>query len=71
MKDADNLLPFIELKERFDIKTNFLYHGVVSCLKLLANAMKWCVYCSLQSSKTIHWEMAYKPPFCSTKAIPN
>ena len=36
MKDADNLLSFNEFKERFDVKTNFLvYHGVVSCIKLL------------------------------------
>jgi len=36
MKDADNLLSFTEFNERFDVKTNFLvYHGVVSCIKLL------------------------------------
>ena len=113
MKDADNLLSFTEFKERFDVKTNFLvYHGVVSCIKLLRNVTenqnekhrnfntfvenfikapkpnrlayeklvsakqssprksqeKWCVDCSLQCSKTIDWEMAYKLPFCSTKA---
>ena len=113
MKDADNLLSFTEFNERFDVKTNFLvYHGVVSCIKLLRNVTenqnekhrnfntfvenfikapkpnrlayenlvsakqssprksqeKWCVDCSLQCSKTIDWEMAYKLPFCSTKA---
>ena len=113
MKDADNMLSFNEFKERFDVKTNFLvYHGVVSCLKLLRKVTenqnekqrnfspfaenfihtpkhnrleyeklvsaeqssprksqeKWCVDCNLQCSKTIDWEMAYKLPFCSTKA---
>ena len=29
---------------------------------------KWSAYCSLQCSKTIDWEMAYKLPFDSTKA---
>ena len=29
---------------------------------------KWCVDCNLQCSKTTDWEMAYKLPFCSTKA---
>ena len=39
MKDADSLLSFSEFKERVDVKTNFLvYHGVVSCIKLLRNA---------------------------------
>ena len=101
------------VKERFDVKTTFLvYHGVVSCIKLLRNANenqdennwnfstfvhkfikgpksnrlayeklvsskqsspnksqeKWCVDCSLQCSKTIDWERAYKLPFCSTNA---
>ena len=113
MKDIDNLLSFTEFKERFDVKTNFLvYHGVVSCIRLLRNAIedkneknrnfstfvenfikapkpnrlayeklisanqrsprksqeKWCVDCSLQCSKIIDWEMAYKLPFCSTKS---
>lgn len=113
MKDTDNLLSFTVFKERFDVKTNFLvYHGVVSCIRLLRNAIedkneknrnfstfvenfikapkpnrlayeklisakqssprksqeKWCVDCSLQCSKTIDWEMAYKLPFCSTKS---
>lgn len=113
MKDTDNLLSFTEFKERFDVKTNFLvYNGVVSCIRLLRNAIedknektrnfstfvenfikapkpnrlayeklisakqssprksqeKWCVDCSLQCSKTIDWEMAYKLPFCSTKS---
>ena len=113
MKDTDNLLSFTEFKERLDVKTNFLvYHGVVSCIRLLRNAIedkneknrnfstfvenfikapkpnrlayeklisgkqrsprksqeKWCVDCSLQCSKTIDWEMAYKLPFCSTKS---
>ena len=41
MKDADNFLSFTELKERFDVKTNFLvYHGLVSCIKLLRNAIQ-------------------------------
>ena len=41
MKDADNFLSFTELKERFDVKTNFLvYHGLVSCIKLLRNAIE-------------------------------
>ena len=36
MKYAENFLSFTELKERFDVKTNFLvYHGLVSCIKLL------------------------------------
>ena len=106
----DNFLPFTELKERFDVKTNFLvYHGVVSCIKLLRNTIenqneanstfvenfikapkalrlaykklvsakkscpkksqeKWSADCSLQCSKTVDWEMAYKLPFYSTKA---
>ena len=113
MKDADKFLSFTELKERFDVKTNFLvYHGLVSCIKLLRNAVenqnetnrnfstfvenfikapksnrlaykklvcakqssptkskeKWRADCSLQYSKTIDWEMAYKLPFYSTKA---
>ena len=39
MKDAHNLLSYTEFKERFDVKTNFLFsHGVVSCIKLLKNA---------------------------------
>ena len=39
MKDAHNFLSFPELKERFDIKTNFLvYHGLLSCIKLLRKA---------------------------------
>ena len=92
------------------MKTNFLvYHGLVSCIKLLRNTIenkneanstfvekfvkapkfnrlaykklvsakkscptksqeKWSAYCSLQCSKTIDWEMAYKLPFYSTKA---
>ena len=29
---------------------------------------KWSADCSLQCFKTIDWEMAYKLPFCSTKA---
>ena len=113
MKGTDNLLSFTEFEERFNVKTNFLvYHGVVSCIRLLRNAIedknektrnfstfvenfikapkpnrlayeklisakqssprkskeKWCVDCSLQCSKTIDWEMAYKLPFCSTKS---
>ena len=41
MKDADKFLSFLEFKERFDIKTNFLtYHGVVSCRKSLRNDTK-------------------------------
>ena len=113
MKDADNFLSFTELKERFDVKTNFLvYQGLVSCIKLLRTAIenqteenrnfstfvenfmkapksnrlvyktlvsakqssprksqeKWSADCSLQCSKTIDWEMAYKLPFDSTKA---
>ena len=41
MKDAHNFLSFTELKERFDVKTNFLaYHGLVSCIKLLRNAIE-------------------------------
>jgi len=32
------------------------------------NQEKSCVDCSLGCSKTIDWEMAYKLPFCSTKA---
>ena len=41
MKDAENFLPFTELKERFDVKTNFLvYHGLVSCIKLLRTAIE-------------------------------
>ena len=113
MKDTDNFLSFTELKERYDIKTNFLvYHGLVSCIKSLRNAIenenekatefsalfvenfikapkpnrlaykklvsakqssprksqeKRSADCSLQRSKTIDWEMAYKLPFCSTK----
>ena len=113
MKDADNFLSFTELKERFDVKTNFpVYQGLVSCIKLLRTAIenqteenrnfstfvenfmkapksnrlvyktlvsakqsssrksqeKWSADCSLQCSKTIDWEMAYKLPFDSTKA---
>ena len=41
MKDTDNLLSFTEFKERFEVKTNFLvYHGVVSCIRLLRNAIE-------------------------------
>ena len=41
MKDTDNLLSFTEFKERFDVKTNFLvYHGVVSCIRLLRSAIE-------------------------------
>ena len=41
MKDADNFLSFTELKERFDVKTNFfVYHSLVSCIKLLRNAIE-------------------------------
>ena len=41
MKDADNFLSFNELKERFDLKTNFLvYHGLVSCITLSRNAIE-------------------------------
>ena len=41
MKDTDNLLSFTELKECFDVKTNFLvYHGVVLCKKMLRNALE-------------------------------
>ena len=40
MKEADNLLSFTEFIERFDVKTNVLvYHGVVSCIKLLRNVI--------------------------------
>ena len=39
MKDTDNFRSFTELKERFDVKTNFLvYHSLVSCIKLWRNA---------------------------------
>ena len=41
MKGTDNVLFFPEFKERFDVKTNFLvYHGMVSCIKLLRNAIE-------------------------------
>ena len=41
MKDTDNLLSFTEFKEHFDVKTNFrVYHGVVSCTRLLTNAIE-------------------------------
>ena len=41
MKDPDNFLSFTELKERFDVKTNFLvYQGLVSCIKLLRNTIE-------------------------------
>jgi len=41
MKDAHNFLSFTELKEQFDVKTNFLvYHGLVSCIKLLTKAIQ-------------------------------
>ena len=41
MKDTDNLLSFTEFKERFEVKTNFLvYLGVVSCIRLLRNAIE-------------------------------
>ena len=41
MKDADNFLSFTEVKERFDVKTNFLgYHGLISCIKWLRNAIE-------------------------------
>ena len=41
MKEAHNFPSFTELKERFDIKTNFLvYHGLVSCIKLLRKAIE-------------------------------
>jgi len=41
MKDAHNFPSFTELKERFDIKTNFLvHHGLVSCIKLLRKAIE-------------------------------
>ena len=41
MKDAHNFLSFTELKERLDVKTNFLlYHGLVSCIKLLRKGIQ-------------------------------
>ena len=41
MKDAHNFLSFTELKENFDVKTNFLvYHGSESCIKLLRKAIQ-------------------------------
>ena len=41
MKDAGNFLSFTELKDRFDVKTNFLvFHGLVSCIKLLRNVIE-------------------------------
>ena len=41
MKDAHNFLSFTELKERFNVKTNFLvYHGSESCIKLLRKAIQ-------------------------------
>ena len=41
MKDADNLLSFTKFNERFDVKTIFIvFHGVVSCTKLLRNVTK-------------------------------
>ena len=41
MKDAHNFPSFTELKERFDINTNFLvYHPLVSCIKLLRKAIE-------------------------------
>ena len=41
MKDPDNFPSFTELQKRFDVKTNFLvYHGLVSCIKLLRNAVE-------------------------------
>ena len=41
MKDAHNFLSFAGLKERFDVKTNFLvYNGLVLCIKLLRNAIE-------------------------------
>ena len=41
MKDAHNFLSFTELKESFDVKTNFLvYHGLVSCIKFLRKAIQ-------------------------------
>ena len=58
MKDADNFLSFTELKERFDVKTNFLvYHGLVSCIKLLRNAIEnrfpW--HEATRNISTPHW----------------
>ena len=38
MKDAHNFLSFTELKESFDVKTNF--HGLVSGIKLLRKAIQ-------------------------------
>ena len=39
MKDGDSFLSFTELKECLYVKRHFLvYHGVVSCIKLLRNA---------------------------------
>ena len=41
MKDVQNYLSFTELKEHFDVKTNFLaHHGLVPCIKLLRNAIE-------------------------------
>ena len=41
MKDAHNFLSFTELKERFNVKTNFpAYHGLVLYIKLLRNAIE-------------------------------
>ena len=41
MKHAHNFLSFTELKDRLDVKTNFVvYHGLVSCIKRLRNAIQ-------------------------------
>ena len=41
MKDTNNFLSFTELKERSDVKTNFLvYHSLVSCIKLSRNVIE-------------------------------
>ena len=41
MRDAKNFLSFTELKERFDVKTNFLVcHGLVSFIKFLRKAIQ-------------------------------
>lgn len=42
--------------------------GIELMLSVGFDQENWCVDCSLQCSKTIDWEMAYKLPFCSSKS---
>ena len=70
-KTLDLAFWFIKSNEKKAPKPNRLaYEKLVSAKQNSPRKSqeKWCVDCNLQCSKTIDWEIAYKLPFCSTKA---